>query len=288
MENAHGPLVVDVTQETFEELVIERSHKVPVLVDFWAAWCGPCRMLGPVLESLAKDMGGRFVLAKLDTEANQSLAAAFRISGIPACKLFYRGKLVDEFTGALPESAVRAFIDKNCPSEADELLAAAQAALRSGDPGSAREGVEQALALGGRQPGAQLLLAELALLDGDSDAVEQHIRGILAGDDEYDAAQRLREALGLARTCREAGGLDACRAAAAATPDDLDARFAYAACLAVSGSHREALDELLAVFDRDRTHNDRAAHKAILTIFALVGPRSELANEYRDKLAILL
>jgi putative thioredoxin len=275
-------MVIDVTEADFQAQVIERSSKQPVLVDFWAAWCGPCRALGPVLEKLAGE--GRFVLAKVDTDANQRLAGAFGIRGIPAVKLFVDGKVAGEFTGALPEPQVRAFLDQHIPSEADRLVREAAAA----DPEAAARLLDQALALEPEHAGARLARARVALAAGDVDAARVHAGAITPAADEHEAAQHLLEAIGFAVACTEAGGADGARARLEADPKDLDARIALGQCLAAAGDHRAALDELLEAVTQKRHYRDDAARKAMLTIFGLLGPGNELASEYRRKLQIVL
>jgi putative thioredoxin len=150
--------VIDVTEQDFQQQVIEKSHEIPVVVDFWAEWCGPCRMLGPVLEKEATDREGQFVLAKLDTDANQRIAAQFGIQSIPAVKAFKDGKVVDEFIGALPPARVQAFLDGLMPSEADGLVEA-------GDEESLRRAIE----LEPARADAKVKLAILQRKNGDLD-----------------------------------------------------------------------------------------------------------------------
>ncbi|MBT8492009.1 MAG: thioredoxin [Deltaproteobacteria bacterium] len=280
--------VHDVSAADFQTKVVERSKEVPVLVDFWAAWCGPCRMLGPVLEKLAEDMAGKFELAKVDTEANQAIAMQFGIRGIPACKLFVGGEVVDEFVGALPEAAVRDFLDKAMPSAADGLVEEARALHGSGKLEGARSKLTAALAEDSGHTGARLLMARVAIASEDGDSAGEHLAAIPTLADQAEDAAYLRQLLDLMSECRAIGGVDACRRTLEANPDDLDARYALGACLAASGSYQQALDELIAVVGKDKRHRDEAARKAILTIFGVVGIRSELANSYRKKLSILL
>lgn len=173
---------IDVNEATFERDVIERSHETPVVVDFWAEWCAPCRALGPVLEKLAGEANGDWVLAKLDVDSNQRLAGAFGIQGIPAVKAFKDGRVVAEFTGALPEPQVRSWLQRLGPSEADRIYEAAATAERSGALEQARDGFEKALF---HDPGhgparAALARVELALRVSDMD--EASLRARLDAD----------------------------------------------------------------------------------------------------------
>ena len=154
-------MAIDVTAADFEQQVLQRSFEVPVVVDFWAEWCGPCRMLGPVLEKLEAEDDGAWVLAKLDTDANQDLAAGFQIQGIPAVKAFVNGQVVDAFVGALPAPTIRMWLERFVPSEADERVAEDEALAQAGDTAGAAIQLEQALAIRADHARALLALAEL-------------------------------------------------------------------------------------------------------------------------------
>lgn len=283
-----SPFVFDVSAEEFSSRVIERSHQVPVLVDFWAEWCGPCRMLGPVLEKLASEFSGSFELAKVDTEANQDIARQFRIQSIPAVKLFIDGEVAAEFVGAQPESTIRSFLNEHCPSEADKLFARARELVRS-DPGEeAQRMLREVLELESEHSGAHLELARIAFAAGNSQEVQEHLDKIPSLAKEADEAKSLREALQLLETCRRAGGEDSCRKAFQEDPEDLDRVLALGSCLAARGEYREALELFLKCVARDRNYQEGAARKAMLTVFGLAGVRSALSDEYRRKLAIYL
>jgi len=283
-----GSSPIDVTSDTFAEQVLARSRSIPVLVDFWAAWCGPCRVLGPVLEKLAREMEGAFVLAKVDTDASPDLSQRYGIRGIPAVKLFVEGEVVDEFVGALPPDQVRAFLRRHCPTEADRRVESGRALLGAGELEPARAVLAEALALDPQHFGARLALAEVAVTAGDADAARTELDAIPMRAPESDAAEGLRAVLGFLETCREAGGEGACRQALGADPDDLESRYALGCCLEAAGRHEEALEELLAVVARDKRFRDEAARKAMVTIFGRVGIHSPLSDAFRRRLAIYL
>lgn len=283
---AANPFVVDVTEENFTAEVLERSHTVPVLVDFWAEWCGPCKMLGPVLEQLAAQYGGKFILAKLDTEQSPRLGAQYRVQSIPAVKLFHQGEIVGEFVGALPGSQVERFLQTHIPSEAQALVQQAHEALATGDKATAREKLREALEDDDSLPAAHLGLAKLALDDGDAEIVGFHVGAIKASADEYEAAQHVKDALQLVLRAREYGGLEAAEAKMQADPHDLEARFALGCAQVAKGDYASALATFLESVKQDRKHDDAAARKAMLTVFGIIGRRTKLADQYVRQLQI--
>ena len=276
----------DATDADFDSAVLARSHQVPVLVDFWAEWCGPCRMLGPVLDKVAASYGERLAVVKVDTDANQRVARQYGIRSIPAVKLFKDGQVVDEFVGAQPEPRVRSFLDKHLPDEDMRDAAAVVSGLAAGDLAAATRAVDALAARAPEHPRTRLARARLALARGDLDGAGALLDAIPLSADEFEPAQTLATFLEHARA--GAAGISDTGAVAAGRPDDPGARYAYGCALAAAGRHREALDELLASVERDRRWNDEAARKAMLAIFAVVGVRAPLSDEYRRKLSVLL
>jgi putative thioredoxin len=285
----HGPATaLDVTAADFERTVIARSREVLVVVDFWAPWCGPCRMLGPILERLASEAAGAWVLAKLDTDQNPSLAARFEIQGIPAVKAFRNGRVVAEFVGAQPESTVRAWLRPLLPSPADGLVAQAQALEAQGDLTRAEAVYTDALHIEPSHAAALLGLGRVQVAGDRFDAAVDTLSHVPRDRPERAEADSW---LALARFRRDAGlsgGEVAARRRLAANPDDVTARLDLANALAAKGSYREALEGLLAVLQGNDGPARKQAQAAMLAIFDLLGDNDALTREYRPRLAAAL
>lgn len=277
---------IDVNEENFEAEVLERSAQVPVLVDFWAQWCGPCKVLGPVLEKLAEEYRGEFVVAKLNVDENPNLAGMFGIQGIPAVKFFKGGELVSEFTGALPEPMVREFLAKFLPTASDKQAAEAQALEEEGKNTEAKALYEAIVEAEPNHPKALLGLGRLAMNEGESDAALQYLDQISIVADERKEADRLIARLNLQSGAAE--NLTALREKAKAEPDNIAAKFELAQALAGAEKYEEALKGFLDIVKIDREFQDDGARKAIVQIFEVLGSDNPLTDRYRSELAKVL
>jgi putative thioredoxin len=278
--------VMDVDSSTFAQTVLERSHEVPVLVDFWAPWCGPCRMLGPILEKLANEMAGRFVLAKVNSDQNPQLGRQFGVRGIPAVKLFVKGAVADAFTGALPESEIRQFLDRAIPNAADQHAQQGLAHEQAGHIDQAGASYQTALEHNPNQETALLGMARLLLSIKRFKAAQTFLDRL-----PPQAMARPEVKALLAQMAFNTAGesdLETVRKQVTLHPEDLAARLILGRALAGTGQHAAAMDQFLEVVRRDRQYEDQAGRKGVLQVFDMLGPIHPLVMEYRKKLSAVL
>jgi putative thioredoxin len=274
--------VIDVGDQDFETAVVARSAQTPVVVDFWAPWCAPCRSLGPLLERLADEYGGEFVLAKVNVDENPGLAQALNIGSIPMVLGFRDGQVVGEFVGALAEGGVREFLTTVLPGEADHWAATGDQLLGEHRTAEAEEWFRKAIARDPRCARALLGLARI-LAEGQEHRDALQLLDRIGPGPARQEADRLAAEIRI----RDASGGDeqTLRASLAADPSDLTTRLRLGQVLAASSRYAEALAEYLEIVRRDRHFEDGAARKAMLDIFDLLGAGDETVEHYRSELA---
>jgi len=286
-----GDLIKEGTDAGFVKDVIEASRERPVIVDFWATWCGPCKTLGPALEKAVLAAKGKVKLVKIDIDKNPAYAGQLRVQSIPTVYAFKDGRPVDGFMGAVPESQIKAFIDRLGGPEDDagdaveELLAAAKQALEAGDVGGAAQAFAEVLRADPANADAIGGLARCYLTGGDIERAQEVVDMAPEGAKSADL-DSVRAALALAKSA--SSDTAALEKRLAANPADHDARLELAKTLAGRGRFQEAADHLLSIIEKDREWNDQAARKQLITVFDAAGPASDVARQGRRRLSSLL
>ncbi len=288
MTDLAKPHVFDATAATFEDTVIRKSLETPVLVDFWATWCGPCKTLGPILEKLAADYHGAFTLAKVDVDKEQELAAAFQIRSVPTVMLVKGGQLVDGFPGALPEGQLREFlkhhgIEPAAPVEEDASVPDAVPV----DPHEEVMRLRKAIEAEPDKAELKLDLALALLQTGAAGEAEQLLDGLPANLATDDRTVQARARLGFATLLKDAPAAEILEAAIAADPGDLRARHLLGVRKLVSGDAEAGLSQFIEMLQRDRGYGDGLARKSLIDAFRVVEDE-DLVGRYRRRMSALL
>jgi len=278
----------NVGAQDFQALVIENSYKQPVLVDFWADWCEPCKSLAPVLAKLAEEYNGKFILAKVDTEKEQELAAHFGIKSLPTMKVIFNGQIAGERVGAVPESEIRALIDPLIVSESDKVMEAAMVAHNEGRTQDALDLMNQALAHDPDNIDLKINIAKLIAAEGDMQSASALLDSLGEEESKNDEAVKLRAKINFAKQLEGLLSTEQIESRLAENPEDLEALLDKSHHLSASGLYEEAMETLIQIMTIDRKFQDDAGRKGLLALFDMLGGEQEAVQKYRRKLFTLL
>jgi putative thioredoxin len=282
-----SPWIIEGTEQNFEQAVLQKSQELPVIVDFWATWCGPCQELGPILEKLAREYAGQFLLVKVDVDQQPGVAAAFQVRSIPHVFALRYGQLVDQFMGALAEDQIRQWLDQFQPTPAEALVQEAKK-LEGEDPAGAAAKYREALELTPQDDRIRVDLARLLLKQHKNAECRELIEQLAARGYLEPEAENIKAELAVRDAAAEAGGVAECRAALAAKPDDLLLQLKLAEALGAAQQFEEALEICLSVVGRAAGETREEARTTMVNLFRMLGPEAELTRVYRRKLATAL
>ncbi len=280
--------VKNVTDTTFDQEVLQASHQVPVLVDFWAEWCGPCQMLMPVLVKLTNDYHGKFLLAKVNTDEQQALAARFGVRSLPTVKIFRNGEIVDEFLGAQPEASLRHIIDKYLERVSDKLRIQALEVSDQGNYDMALDLLRQAAEMEPDHFPVRLDQARIMIRAKQYDSARQILNSMPVDVGISSEAKKLMAELEFAQVAMTDRDINALQKMIQNNPDNLQARYELSACNVINGDYEAAMEQLLEIMRRDRSFHEDAGRKGLLSIFDMMGGSGEIVSHYRAKLSSIL
>ncbi len=287
LDNAAPETIVHIDESNAARYLIEESMQRPVVVDFWADWCGPCKSLSPVLEKLANEYAGAFLLAMVNADEQQMIAQQFGVRSLPTVMVMKDGQPVDGFAGAQPETAIREMLEKFLPSPYEAALAEAQTQLEAGNASEAVALLRGVYEESGKRQDIGMMLCH-ALIEAKRLDDAQALLDAVPMADQDALYEQMKAQLDLAREASRSPELVALEEALAKDPDDLDLREQIAVQYSTSGQYREALESLIFILERDINHKDGAAKKALLDTIASLGKGDPLAVEYQRKLFSLL
>jgi len=284
---ADSPYIVDITTDAFESKVIQASFQHPVLVDFWAPWCGPCKSLTPILEKLATEFAGAFVLAKVNTDEEQMLAAQLGVRSLPTVVLVKDGQLVDQFMGAQSEGQVRQFLDPHIEKPAASPLEQAQELLAMGQAEQAAGLLRQISEADPDNHKLKITLAAALLQTGDAEATKAILDALPAEERDSTDAKAIRARIHFAEIVRDAPDLNSLAQQVEANPDDLHARYLLGARLLIAGNYVAAMDQFFEIMQRDRSYEDDLGRRSLVDAFGIIDDKA-LVAQYRQRLTRLL
>lgn len=276
--------ILDITNETFQTQVLEQSQQAPVLVDYWAEWCGPCQMQMPVLRKLVEEYAGKFVLAKVNTDEQRELAREHGIRSLPTMRLYKRGEMVEEILGAQTESTLRILLDRHIERASDKTRLQAMESYRRGEHEAALQMLRTARAAEPDNHQLTLDYASLCLQENRLQEVAELLSGLPRDIREEPEAVQLRSLLDFASSVQSSPSLAELEKSVDSNPDDLETRYQLGACYVINDRMEDALETFMYILQRDRGFRDDIGRKSLLAVFELLGNEGELVTSYRRRL----